>query len=107
MTATELSVAEARDRSESGIKSTDAAIQAATMLSKDIAWRGLVTNDLDVIVWPTLLATHDDFFSKFYKQEGDFAARWRQWTPGDEPDFEPGASPEAKQAARDALGVPA
>lgn len=73
------------------------------MLSRDIAWRGLVTPDLDVIVWPTLLATHNDFFAKFGRDESKYVARWRQWNPGGDPDFDPGASPEAQQAVFDVL----
>lgn len=67
----------------------------------DIAWRGFVTHDHEVIAWPTLLVEHNDFHRLFRTTDADFAARWRQWSPGGAPNFDPGAP----QAARDLVAV--
>jgi hypothetical protein len=75
------------------------------MLTKEIAWRGFVTQDLELIVWPTLLAQHNDFLAMFGRDESKYRARWRQWSVGGEVDFDPGADPEAVRAVLDALGV--
>ena len=78
-----------------------------TELSKgDVAWRGVVTKQNEVIAWPMMLATHADFHSTFYTNDADFSARWRQWNPGGEVDFDPGFTPEAEQAVYAFLNGP-
>jgi hypothetical protein len=67
------------------------------MLKRDIAWRGFVDAEGKIIAWPTLLADHNQFFSTFYIKD-DYPARWRQWSAGGEVDFDPGATPQAKDA---------
>lgn len=64
----------------------------------DIAWRGFVTHDGEIIAWPTLLSEHNFFHGTFRTTDADFAARWRQWEPGERVSFDPGATPEAKAA---------
>jgi hypothetical protein len=73
------------------------------MTRKEIAWRGFVDKDLKVIAWPTLLIQHKDFHRLFGTSDDDFLARWRQWSPDESADFEPGATPEAKQAVQEWL----
>lgn len=58
----------------------------------DIAWRGVVF-DGQVWAWPTLLMTHEEAFMHMPMLR-NYGARWRQWEPGSEVDFDPGASPE-------------
>lgn len=70
-----------------------------------LAWRGFVTTSGGVIAWPTLLAQHNDFHRTFHTTDDSFAARWRQWNPGEAPDFDPGASPEDKAAVNTFLGI--
>lgn len=69
---------------------------------EQIAWRGFVTHEGDVIAWPTLLADHNDFHRTFMTSDEDFAARWRQWSPGEAIDVNPCANPEG---ARDTVSA--
>jgi hypothetical protein len=74
-----------------------------TMNRNDFAWRGFVDHDGKVIAWPTMIIDHREFHRVFYTDDSDFLARWRQWSPGEEPDFDPGTPPEAKQIVKDWL----
>lgn len=58
------------------------------MQKRDIAWRGFVTKDLEVVAWPTVLVDHNTFHATFGTSDEDFAARWRQWSEGDVPDID-------------------
>lgn len=77
--------------------------ELSPMLVNEIAWRGFVTQDLQVVAWPMLLADHATFHRTFGTSDADFAARWRQWWPERFPEFDPGAPPEAVQAVKDWL----
>lgn len=68
------------------------------MKRSEIAWRGFVTEDLEVVAWPTLLSDHNNFHRTFMTSDSDFVARWRQWGPGEAPDFDPGATVEEIEA---------
>ena len=58
------------------------------------AWRGVVIDGV-VWAWPTLLLEHNVAFATLPWLE-NYSARWRQWSPGEAPDFDPGASDEDK-----------
>jgi hypothetical protein len=58
-----------------------------------LAWRGVVDQDGDVIAWPTPLMDHKEAFYKL-PWLADYRARWRQWSPDGDIDFDKGVSPE-------------
>ena len=64
---------------------------APPQTAEKMAWRGFVCHDGSVIAWPTLLAEHRDYHRIFHTTDADFAARWRQWSPGGRPDIDQGA----------------
>ena len=53
-------------------------------------WRGVVVEN-EVVAWPSLLMDHKTAFAVTGALRG-YTARWRQWKPGEWPDFDPGAS---------------
>ena len=59
-----------------------------------MAWRGIVDADGDVIAWPMLLLDHCEAFRTMPVLQRDLRARWRQWSPGGAPDFDPGVTPD-------------
>lgn len=61
------------------------------------AWRGAVDQDGDVWAWPTLLQDHGAAFLTLPRLRLA-RARWRQWEPGGQIDFDPGATPADKKA---------
>ena len=71
-----------------------------TMLREEIAWRGFVDKDGKVIAWPTLALDHKEFHRIFYTSDDDFVARWRQWSPGEEPDFDGRPATELRDIVR-------
>lgn len=58
-----------------------------------VAWRGVVDEFGDVWAWPTVLMEHREAFAVL-PSLASYRARWRQWSPGDSIDFDPGATPE-------------
>lgn len=79
----------------------------SVLLKKNVAWRGFVDRDGEVVAWPTLLATHSSFHASFGTDDAEFLARWRQWYPGDPPDIddERDVPDEAVRAIYDFLGL--
>jgi hypothetical protein len=58
------------------------------------AYRGVVVDGV-VWAWPMLLLDHNEAFAKLPHLERH-TARWRQWSPGEGIDFDPGTSDEDK-----------
>ena len=67
-----------------------------------LAYRGVVDSDGDIVVWPTLLADHSQAFRTLWHLK-DYRARFRQWNPGEEVDFDAGASDDDKSMVEDLL----
>jgi hypothetical protein len=50
--------------------------------------RGVVTQEGAVVLWPTLLADHNQVFAALPHLR-DYRLRWRQWAEGAAPDCDP------------------
>lgn len=64
------------------------------LTGNSIAWRGLVVNG-EVWAWPMVLLDHAQAMETISLLR-KYTARWRQWSPGTAPDFDPGVSAEDK-----------
>lgn len=64
-----------------------------------LALRGVVDKDGDIVAWPMLAMDHDEMFAVLPHLK-EYRARWRQWEPGKNVDFDPGASEVDKIAVR-------
>ena len=93
-------MAYAEDLSPSSLVSAGSSPAGGTMLREQIAWRGLVDKNGNVIAWPMLMSDHVAFHRTFHTNDDDFAGRWRQWSPGGEIDFDPDVSPEHRAWVR-------
>lgn len=67
------------------------------------AMRGIMDEYGEIWMWPTLLWDHNDAFGVYPPLAKNHRARFRQWTPGDFPDFDRGVSDADKEAVLDVL----